>query len=130
LWGTALRHAGRSLGDAESFDSVQLTDALQAAVDGIVELGAAAPGDKTMIDALTPAVDALREAVASGQPLDKALAVAADAAEQGARATVPMQARKGRASYLGERSIGHQDPGATSSALIVRALERAVANSG
>jgi phosphoenolpyruvate---glycerone phosphotransferase subunit DhaL len=129
LWGTALRHAGRSLGDAESFDSEQLTDALQAAVDGIVELGAAAPGDKTMIDALTPAVDALREAVASGQPLDKALAVAADAAEQGARATVPMQARKGRASYLGERSIGHQDPGATSSALIVRALERAVANS-
>jgi dihydroxyacetone kinase-like protein len=129
LWGTALRHAGRSLGDAESFDSEQLTDALQAAVDGIVELGAAAPGDKTMIDALTPAVDALREAVASGQPLDKALAVAADAAEEGARATVPMQARKGRASYLGERSIGHQDPGATSSALIVRALERAVANS-
>jgi dihydroxyacetone kinase-like protein len=129
LWGTALRRAGRSLGDNESFEAEQLTDALQAAVDGIVELGAAAPGDKTMIDALTPAVHALREAVASGQPLDKALGAAADAAEQGARATVPMQARKGRASYLGERSIGHQDPGATSSALIVRALERAVANS-
>jgi dihydroxyacetone kinase-like protein len=129
LWGTALRHAGRSLGDAESFDSEQLTSALQAAVDGIVELGAAARGDKTMIDALAPAVDSLRAAVEAGEPLDRALARAADAAEEGARATVPMQARKGRASYLGERSIGHQDPGATSSALIVRALSHAFSGS-
>jgi dihydroxyacetone kinase-like protein len=79
-----------------------------------------------MIDALQPAVDALRASVDSGAPLDVALGVAEQAASDGARATVPMQARKGRASYLGERSIGHQDPGATSAALIVRALERAV----
>ncbi|HEX8855786.1 MAG TPA: dihydroxyacetone kinase subunit DhaL [Thermoleophilaceae bacterium] len=130
LWGAALRRAGRSLGDADSFDGAQLVAALQAAVDGVVELGAAAPGDKTMIDALVPAVDALRNGVDAGEPLEQALTAAADAADEGARATVPMQARKGRASYLGERSIGHQDPGATSSALIVRALERAVAQAG
>jgi phosphoenolpyruvate---glycerone phosphotransferase subunit DhaL len=130
LWGAALRRAGRSLGDADSFDGPQLVAALQAAVDGVVELGAAAPGDKTMIDALVPAVESLRSEVDAGAPLGKALAAAADTADEGARATVPMQARKGRASYLGERSIGHQDPGATSSALIVRALERAVAQAG
>jgi phosphoenolpyruvate---glycerone phosphotransferase subunit DhaL len=130
LWGVALRRAGRSLGDRESFDGAQLAEALQAAIDGIVELGAAAPGDKTMIDALMPAVEVLNAGLAGGKPLDQALALAADAAEDGAKATVPMQARKGRASYLGERSIGHQDPGATSSALIVRALAGAVSQAG
>jgi dihydroxyacetone kinase-like protein len=130
LWGVALRRAGRSLGDRESFDGAQLAEALQAAIDGIVELGAAAPGDKTMIDALVPAVEVLNAGLAGGKPLDQALALAADAAEDGAKATVPMQARKGRASYLGERSIGHQDPGATSSALIVRALAGAVSQAG
>jgi phosphoenolpyruvate---glycerone phosphotransferase subunit DhaL len=130
LWGVALRRAGRSLGDRESFDGAQLAEALQAAIDGIVELGAAAPGDKTMIDALVPAVEVLNAGLAADKPLDGALALAADAAEDGARATVPMQARKGRASYLGERSIGHQDPGATSSALIVRALAGAVSQAG
>jgi dihydroxyacetone kinase-like protein len=127
LWGTALRHAGRTLGKAETFDAAGLVDAMQAAIDAVIELGAAAPGDKTMVDALLPAVDTLRERVASGEPPDLAAAAAAKAAEEGARATVPMQARKGRASYLGERSIGHQDPGATSSALVIRALERALA---
>src|SRR3954464_8560903 len=122
LWGVALRRAGRSLGDHQSFNGEQLADALQAAIDGVVELGAAAPGDKTMVDAPVPAVEALGPGLPAGEPLDRALAQAADAAEEGAKATVPMQARKGRASYLGERSIGHQDPGATSSALIVRAL--------
>jgi dihydroxyacetone kinase-like protein len=130
LWGVALRRAGRTLGDRESFDGAQLADALQAALDGVVELGAAAPGDKTMVDALVPAVEALRRGLDAGEPLGRALAAAADAAEEGAKATVPMQARKGRASYLGERSIGHQDPGATSSALIVRALARAVSQAG
>src|SRR5256714_5612382 len=125
LWGVALRRAGRSLGDHQSFNGEQLADALQAAIDGVVELGAAAPGDKTMVDALVPAVEALRRGLATGEPLDPALPQAADSAEEGAKATVPMQARKGRASYLGERSIGHQDPGATSSALIVRALASA-----
>jgi len=90
-------------------------------------LGAAAPGDKTMVDALTPAVEAIRASLDNGASLEAAVGAAAEAAEEGARATVPLQARKGRASYLGERSIGHQDPGATSVALVMRALERAVA---
>jgi phosphoenolpyruvate---glycerone phosphotransferase subunit DhaL len=126
LWGTAFRRAGRALGDSEEIGERDLLAALEAGLDGVVELGAAQPGDKTMVDALRPAIDALQAALDQGEPLDQALASAADAAEEGARATVPLQARKGRASYLGERSIGHQDPGATSAALIVRALQRAV----
>jgi phosphoenolpyruvate---glycerone phosphotransferase subunit DhaL len=129
LWGSALRRAGRSVGDAETFDGAQLADALDAAIEGVVELGAAAPGDKTMVDALTPAVQALRDALAAQKSLDDAVQAAAAAAKAGAEATVPMRARKGRASYLGERSIGHQDPGATSAAIIVAALSRAVADS-
>lgn len=127
LWGSALRRAGKALGDAETFDAAQLVEALQAALDGIVELGAAEPGDKTIVDALDPAVGALRTAVEQGRPLAEALTDARTAAEEGLHATVPMQARKGRASYLGERSVGHQDPGATSTTLIVAALEHAVA---
>jgi dihydroxyacetone kinase-like protein len=130
LWGTAFRRAGRSLGDAPTVGPDELVGALEAAIAGIVELGAAALNDKTMVDALQPAVAALREGLAAGQPLDVALAAAARAAEDGARATIPLQARKGRASYLGERSIGHQDPGATSAALVMRALERAVLQAG
>jgi dihydroxyacetone kinase-like protein len=126
LWGMALRRAGRSLGSAPSFDGAELIAALDEGVAGIVELGAAQAGDKTMVDALLPATAALRDSVAAGDPLERAVALAAAAAENGAQATVPMQARKGRASYLGERSIGHQDPGATSAALVMRALERAV----
>jgi dihydroxyacetone kinase-like protein len=101
--------------------------ALDAALNGIVELGAAEPGDKTIVDALGPAVARLRERVDAGTPLPEAVADARAAAEEGMRATIPMQARKGRASYLGERSVGHQDPGATSTALILAALERTVA---
>jgi dihydroxyacetone kinase-like protein len=127
LWGSALRAAGRSLGDAESFEARELAGALDAAIAAVIDLGAATPGDKTMIDALMPASDALRNSLDSGVPLQVAVAAACEAAEEGARATVPMLARKGRASYLGERSIGHQDPGATSATLILRALERAVA---
>ena len=130
LWGSALRAAGRSLGDAEAFEGEQLATALDAAITAVVDLGAAAPGDKTMIDALVPAVDALRRSLESDLPLAVAVAAASEAAEEGARATVPLLARKGRASYLGERSIGHQDPGATSAALILRALERVVAAEG
>jgi phosphoenolpyruvate---glycerone phosphotransferase subunit DhaL len=128
LWGLALRRAGRAVGDAETIDGPALVSALEAALAAVVELGAAERGDKTMVDALAPAVEALRERVGDG--LDPALAAAADAADEGARATTPMQARKGRASYLGERSVGHQDPGATSTALIVRALGRAVGPEG
>jgi len=125
LWGTALRRAGRALGDGQ-LDGPGLVAALDAALAGVQELGAAEPGDKTMVDALGPAVATLRERLDAGDALADAVAAAADAAEEGARATTPLQARKGRASYLGERSIGHQDPGATSAALIVAALQRAV----
>jgi dihydroxyacetone kinase-like protein len=130
LWGLALRRAGRALGDVPAVDGDGLVQALDAALAAVVELGAAEPGDKTMVDALGPAVDALRDRLASGDELEGALEAAAEAAEAGARATTPMQARKGRASYLGERSVGHQDPGATSTALIVRALGRSVGRTG
>jgi len=127
LWGTALRRAGRALGGAEEFDGEQLAVALDAALAGIVELGAAQEGDKTMVDALAPAVRALRAGLDNGSTVAEALTAARVAAEEGMKATVPLQAQKGRASYLGERSIGHQDPGATSTALILAALEQAVA---
>ncbi|MFF7972392.1 dihydroxyacetone kinase subunit DhaL [Streptomyces sp. NPDC007905] len=117
LYGTLLRRAGKALGDAAEVDEAQLAEALRAGVDGVMALGGAAPGDKTMIDALVPAVDALTDGFAAAR----------SAAEEGAVATTPLQARKGRASYLGERSIGHQDPGATSSALLIAALEEAAA---
>jgi dihydroxyacetone kinase-like protein len=128
LWGSALRRAGRALGDADTFDGKQLAVALDAAIEGVVELGAASPGDKTMVDALVPAARAMHDALDSGRSLEAAVQAADEAARAGAEATVPMQARKGRASYLGERSIGHQDPGATSAAIIVAALSRAVSS--
>ncbi|MCB5179280.1 dihydroxyacetone kinase subunit DhaL [Streptomyces antimicrobicus] len=112
LYGTLFRRAGKELGEAAEVSDEQLRAALQVGVDAVAQLGGAAPGDKTMLDALLPGVAALATSYRA----------AADAAEQGALATVPMQARKGRASYLGERSIGHQDPGATSSALLLGAL--------
>jgi dihydroxyacetone kinase-like protein len=127
LWGTALRRAGRALGEEPEFDAAGLGNALQAALDGIVDLGAAAPGDKTMVDALGPAVRSYHQATTAGLGVEAAVIAAAEAAEEGMRETTPMLARKGRASYLGERSVGHQDPGATSTALILRALEAAVA---
>jgi dihydroxyacetone kinase-like protein len=126
LWGAAFRRAGRTLGDAPEWDAEQLVEALDAAREGVVDLGAAAPGDKTMVDALTPAVEAMRSSLDSGASLQEAVSAGVAAADEGARATVALQARKGRASYLGERSIGHQDPGATSVVLVMRALERAV----
>jgi dihydroxyacetone kinase-like protein len=129
LWGSALRRAGRALGEAPTFDARKLVESLEAALVSIQDLGAAVPGDKTMVDALEPAVATLRREVEAGTALPVALRHAAEAAEEGMRATIPMQAHKGRASYLGERSVGHQDPGATSTALIIRALERTVAGS-
>ena len=124
LYGTAFRGAGKALGNGATFDTDGLLAALRAALEAVQKLGAAAEGDKTMVDALAPAVAAFeREARAGGDVL-AATRVAAEAAEAGMRATIPLQARKGRASYLGPRSVGHQDPGATSSALVLRALER------
>jgi dihydroxyacetone kinase-like protein len=130
LWGTALRRAGRAVSDAPALDGPALAAALEAALAGVIELGAAEEGDKTMVDALAPAVRVLRSRVDGGEELGGAVAAAAAAAEDGARATVPLQARKGRASYLGERSIGHEDPGAASTALILAALVRAVDRPG
>ncbi|KUL46975.1 dihydroxyacetone kinase subunit DhaL [Streptomyces regalis] len=115
LYGTLLRRTGKALGDAGEVSEDQFTQALRAGVDAVMALGGAAPGDKTMIDALVPAVDALGDGFAAARA----------AAEEGALATTPLQARKGRASYLGERSIGHQDPGATSSALLIAGLAEA-----
>ena len=128
LWGSALRAGGRVLGDQPTFEANQLADVLAAALASVKDLGTASRGDKTMVDALEPAIEALRARLAAGDSADAALDAAVEAAEAGMRATIPLQARKGRASYLGERSVGHQDPGATSTALIVRALQRAVAN--
>jgi dihydroxyacetone kinase-like protein len=127
LWGSALRRGGRTLGDVPSVAPEQFVAALEAALAAVQDLGQAKVGDKTMVDALAPAVGALREGVAAGESLESAVHAASSAAEDGMRATVPMQARKGRASYLGERSIGHQDPGATSAVLILKALERTLA---
>ena len=129
LWGSALRSGGRVLGDQPTFDGNQLVEVLAAALASIKDLGTAAVGDKTMVDALEPAVEAMRARLTEGASTDEALKAAAEAAEAGMRSTIPQQARKGRASYLGERSVGHQDPGATSTALIIRALQRAVTGS-
>jgi dihydroxyacetone kinase-like protein len=116
LYGTLLRRAGRTLGDAERVDDEAVREALDAGVAAVALLGASAAGDKTMLDALLPAVAALPD-----------YAAAARAAAAGAEATVPLRARKGRASYLGERSAGHMDPGAASAALLVAALARTAA---
>jgi dihydroxyacetone kinase-like protein len=105
---------------------VSTVTAFEAALAGVAELGQAQEGDKTMIDALAPAARAMRAAVDDDRDLGAVMRAGAEAAEEGMRATVPLQARKGRASYLGERSVGHQDPGATSVALILRALADAV----
>jgi dihydroxyacetone kinase-like protein len=121
LYGTAFLKAAEPLGDAEAIDEQGLVAALAAARDGVVSRGKAQPGDKTMIDAWTPAVDAASAARDSGASVSEILAAAAEAAEQGAVATEPLVARKGRASYLGERSAGHRDPGAQSTALLLRA---------
>lgn len=126
LYGTAYLRAATSLGDLTDVDAGAMAEALAAARDGVVARGKAEPGDKTMVDAWTPAVDAARDAAATGGPLD-VLEAAAQAAEAGATATDPLVARKGRASYLGERSAGHRDPGAASSALILRAAADAAA---
>jgi len=126
LWGSALRSGGRVLGDEITFDGAQLGEVLAAALASVKDLGTASLGDKTMVDALEPAVETLKSKIAGGESLAQAIDAAAAAAEAGMRATIPLQARKGRASYLGERSVGHQDPGATSTALIMRALQRAI----
>jgi dihydroxyacetone kinase-like protein len=121
LYGTFFLQLGGATAGRTEITLADLLAALEAGLAGIVRLGKAEPGDKTMLDALLPARDALRDAVAAGLPATEALARAAAAAEVGMRATIPLVARKGRASYLGERSAGHQDPGATSSFYLFKA---------
>ncbi|GIM93448.1 dihydroxyacetone kinase subunit DhaL [Paractinoplanes toevensis] len=127
LYGTAFLRMSAIAGDAETLDGADIAKILRAALDGVVARGKAQAGDKTMYDALAPAVESIEESIADGQPLGEALDNAVRAAEQGRAATVAMVARKGRASYLGERSAGHQDPGATSVTLLVAAAARALA---
>jgi dihydroxyacetone kinase-like protein len=124
LWGFALQRAGRALGDAPDFDGKDLASVIEEALAGVVELGTAEEGDKTMVDALAPAARAFRKMIESGASVAAAATITREEAEAGMRATMPLRANKGRASYLGERSIGHQDPGATSTALILKALEQ------
>jgi phosphoenolpyruvate---glycerone phosphotransferase subunit DhaL len=123
LYGTAFRTIGKALAES-TVDASVLAKALRAGLAGVQRLGAAVPGDKTIVDAYTPAVEAFE--ASAGDGLLAAAQAAAAAAEEGAKATTAMQARKGRASYLGERSVGHQDPGATSTWLIFRALAESV----
>jgi len=126
LLGTFFLRFGATAGDEQSIDAARFAAAFRAGLDGVVARGKAVAGDKTMFDALAPAADALDAALARGDDLGSALSEAAAAATAGRDATTPMLARKGRASYLGDRSIGHQDPGATSSALLVGAAARAL----
>jgi dihydroxyacetone kinase-like protein len=121
LFGTAYLKAAQAAGDATELDADTLVQVLAAARDGVVSRGKAAVGDKTMIDAWTPAVDAATTAAQAGESPERVLEAAADAARSGAEATEPLVARKGRASYLGERAVGHRDPGAQSTAYILRA---------
>jgi len=124
LYGQAFRALGKALTGPEA-DTAAFGAGLRDSLAAIQKLGAAAPGDKTMVDALGPAVEAFERAAPEG--FAAAAAAAAGAAEAGAKETTALQARKGRASYLGPRSVGHQDPGATSTALILRALAGTVA---
>lgn len=124
LYGTMFLEMGKAVDDRDTLDAAALVVALRAGIDGVKARGKAEEGDKTMIDALEPAYTAMAEAVASGADLSEALARAEAGAKEGMEATIPLVARKGRASYLGERSAGHQDPGATSSHLIIAAAAK------
>jgi phosphoenolpyruvate---glycerone phosphotransferase subunit DhaL len=126
LYGTAFLRMATAAGDASEIDAQDFAGMLRAGLDGVVARGKAEVGDKTMVDALAPAVDALDSALAGGAPLEAALQKALQAALAGQDGTIPMVARKGRASYLGERSTGHQDPGATSVTLLITAAVTAL----
>ena len=122
LYGTAFLRAGMATSGKHELYEADVVTLLEAALEGIKTRGKAQPGEKTMLDALTPALTAAKDAEDHDLGLSQLLQRAAEAAETGMKATIPMLATKGRASYLGERSIGHQDPGATSSWLILKTL--------
>jgi phosphoenolpyruvate---glycerone phosphotransferase subunit DhaL len=125
LFGTLFLRLGASLGDAPEVSVAEFATGLRAGLDGVVARGKAEAGDKTLYDALAPAVAALETAISVGTDKGTALKLAESAAADGRDRTIPMLARKGRASYLGERSVGHQDPGATTIALLMAAAVRA-----
>jgi phosphoenolpyruvate---glycerone phosphotransferase subunit DhaL len=130
LYGTFFLRMAGALGSGDGVDAADFAKALRAGVEGVVQRGRAEAGDKTMFDALAPALDALDAAIASGSGLDAALTEATVAAESGRDATESMVARKGRASYLGQRSVGHIDPGAASAAMLIAAAASAFATGG
>ncbi|MCR6481850.1 dihydroxyacetone kinase subunit DhaL [Amycolatopsis sp. OK19-0408] len=125
LYGTAFLRASAKLGTAADLDVPALLDALRAGLEGVQARGKAVGGDATMVDALIPAVSAAEKAAEDGGDVAAVLTAAADAADRGAESTVDLVPRKGRASYLGERAVGHMDPGARSSALLLRAFAEA-----
>ncbi len=122
LYGTFFMRSGMAMAAKEELSDEDLFNLLQAGVDGVLQRGRPNLEDKTMYDAWAPALEAMRGALDAGKGTVEILETAVAAAEQGMKNTIPLQARKGRASYLGERSIGHQDPGATSSYLMLNAL--------
>jgi dihydroxyacetone kinase-like protein len=126
LYGTFLMDAGKAVTGKTELSSEDLLGLLESGLKGVVRIGKTNLRDKTMVDALHPAVEALRTAIANGVDTPEALRLMTEAARQGMIDTIPMLARKGRASYVGERSIGHQDPGATSSYLILKTLMETV----
>ena len=127
LYGMFFMQMGGAAAGKESLTAEDFATAFEAGVGGVLRIGKAEPGDKTMVDALLPARDALRAAIADGASVGDAVQRMSHAAEEGMLATVPLVARKGRASYLGERSAGHQDPGATSTHLLLRSAAEAFA---
>ncbi len=130
LYGTLFLEMGKASAGREELDLAGWTAALEAGAKGVQARGKAEAGDKTMVDALLPALDALRSAGDDGAALDDALRRSADAAAEGMRATTPLEARRGRASYLGPRSVGHQDPGATSSQLLLEVAATTLGSDG
>ncbi|NPA30477.1 MAG: dihydroxyacetone kinase subunit L [Chloroflexi bacterium] len=122
LYGTLFMRAGMAVGSKYELTAEDLVAMWRAAVEGVIQRGRAQLGDKTMVDALLPAVEAMQQALAEGGDIVAILQAGVDAAEKGRDATIPLVARKGRASYLGERSAGHLDPGATSSHLLLKTL--------
>lgn len=127
LYGTFFLRMGMAAGAVQELDAPALAAALRAGLEGIIARGKAEPGDKTLLDAMSPAVDAFDAALAGGGDLAEAAKSAAVAAATGRDATLPLVARKGRASYLGDRSAGHLDPGAASTALLFESLDAAIA---
>lgn len=120
LYGTFFLRAAAACDGLLELEPVNVVKMFQAGIEGVQQRGKAEPGDKTMMDALLPALDSMQKALEENRTLEEILGAGAAAAESGMSGTIPMQARKGRASYLGERSVGHQDPGATSACLLLQ----------